>query len=181
MSLDLMGILALLTSILVITTVNPILAVVYLIGVFLSAAAYLALLGLSFIALTYLIVYVGALAILFLFVVMMLDIKLIEHRALRGSGPGHPEVFPFAIAIALLFTLLIKIICSDPELLITYYESTVLRIASNPYCSVWPSLYESISQVQLLGLLLYAAYPLWLIILGVILLLAIIGPILLCL
>jgi NADH-ubiquinone oxidoreductase chain 6 len=177
--LELMGLLALLTAILVITALNPILAVVYLIGVFLCAAAYLALIGLGFLALVYLIIYVGALAILFLFVVMMLDIKIIEWNALSGSRPFQRDVIPLAFALALLFTLLFKLIWSDPDLLVSQIESSALSIAYNPYCSVWPSLFESISQVQLLGIILYSALPLWLIILGVILLLAIIGPILL--
>ena len=63
-------------SVLVITAKNPVAAVTFLIGVFVSAAAYLVLIGINYLGITYLILYVGAIVVLFLFVIMMINIKI---------------------------------------------------------------------------------------------------------
>src|ERR1700680_1609125 len=65
-----------LSSVLVITSKNPVIAVIFLISVFVNAAGYLILLGVGFIGISYIIVYVGAITVLFLFVIMMFNIKL---------------------------------------------------------------------------------------------------------
>ncbi len=70
------ALLALLSAIMVIASKNPIHSVVFLILVFCNATGLLLLLKLEFIAIMFLIIYVGAIAVLFLFVVMMLNIKL---------------------------------------------------------------------------------------------------------
>ena len=66
---------SMIAALMVITVVNPVHSVLFLVLVFLNAAGMLFVLQLEFIPLTFIIVYVGAIAILFLFVVMMLDIK----------------------------------------------------------------------------------------------------------
>ena len=63
----------------VIQSRNPVYSVLFLILVFFNAAGLLILLGLDFFALVFLVVYVGAIAVLFLFVVMMLNIRLLEN------------------------------------------------------------------------------------------------------
>ena len=70
--------LAVFCGIMVIQCRNPVHSVLFLICVFINAAGLLILLGLDFFALILLVVYVGAIAVLFLFVVMMLDIKIAE-------------------------------------------------------------------------------------------------------
>lgn len=70
--------LALLCSFLVISSRNPIHSILYLILVFCNVTFALIILGIEFIAIIFLIVYVGAIAVLFLFVVMMLNIKILE-------------------------------------------------------------------------------------------------------
>ena len=70
--------LALISGLMVIQARNPIHSVLFLILVFFNAAGLLLLLGLDFFALILLIVYVGAIAVLFLFVVMMLNIKMCD-------------------------------------------------------------------------------------------------------
>ena len=59
---------------------NTVYSVFYLVFVFVNATALLLALGVNFLAMVFLIVYVGAIAVLFLFVVMMLDINLVEIR-----------------------------------------------------------------------------------------------------
>ena len=60
---------SLLSSILTITAKNPVISVVFLIGTFVLSAGYLILIGINFIGISYIIVYVGAIAVLFLFVI----------------------------------------------------------------------------------------------------------------
>jgi NADH-ubiquinone oxidoreductase chain 6 len=70
--------LAILFSVMVIISKNPIHSILYLIFVFCSVTFVFIILGVEFLAITFLIVYVGAIAVLFLFVVMMLNIKILE-------------------------------------------------------------------------------------------------------
>jgi NADH:ubiquinone oxidoreductase subunit 6 (subunit J) len=62
----------------IIVSKNPIHSILYLILVFCNITFVLIILGVEFIAIIFLIVYVGAIAVLFLFVVMMLNIKILE-------------------------------------------------------------------------------------------------------
>jgi len=75
---DLFASLALLSGMMVIRAKNPVHSVLFLILVFCQAAGLLILIDLDFFAMVFLVVYVGAIAVLFLFVVMMLHIKLTE-------------------------------------------------------------------------------------------------------
>jgi NADH-ubiquinone oxidoreductase chain 6 len=70
--------LIILLGIFVIISRNPIISVFFLIGLFLFIAVYLIFLGLSFIGLSYLLVYIGAVSILFLFILMLIDIRVSE-------------------------------------------------------------------------------------------------------
>jgi NADH-ubiquinone oxidoreductase chain 6 len=69
---------AILCGILVIISKNPIVSALFLIGLFLSISCYLILLGLNFIGLSYLLVYVGAVSILFLFILMLINVRISE-------------------------------------------------------------------------------------------------------
>src|ERR1700723_1567131 len=71
--LDILSLVAIVCAILVIISKNPIVSVLFLIGLFLSISSYLIILGLSFIGLSYLLVYVGAVSILFLFILMLIN------------------------------------------------------------------------------------------------------------
>ncbi|TIC12152.1 hypothetical protein E3Q13_04262 [Wallemia mellicola] len=76
--LDLLSALAMISGVMVITSKSPVSSVLFLVSVFVNSACYLVILGVGFIGLSYLIVYVGAIAILFLFVIMMLNLRLVE-------------------------------------------------------------------------------------------------------
>src|SRR5690349_24971006 len=77
-NLDILYIIAILLGILVIVSKNPIVSVLFLIGLFLCISAYLILTGLNFIGLSYLLVYVGAVSILFLFILMLINVRVSE-------------------------------------------------------------------------------------------------------
>jgi len=79
--IQLIGIIMTFSSVLVITSVNPVHSVLYLILVFLNASAILIVLQTEFLAMIFIIVYVGAIAVLFLFVIMMLNIKITLHNS----------------------------------------------------------------------------------------------------
>nr|YP_009092442.1 NADH dehydrogenase subunit 6 [Gloeochaete wittrockiana]AIM52028.1 NADH dehydrogenase subunit 6 [Gloeochaete wittrockiana] len=93
--------LAILTSIIAIAAKNPIHSVFFLILVFFNSAGLLILLGSEFLAMLFLIVYVGAIAVLFLFVVMMLNINYISFK--KQTLASQNFVLPAGILIILLF------------------------------------------------------------------------------
>ena len=98
--IDILAFGALFSSVLVITSKNPVIAVIFLISVFINAAGYLILLGIGFIGISYIILYVGAIAVLFLFVIMLLNIRLSD---LVEAGSQYTKNIPLAIAIAISF------------------------------------------------------------------------------
>jgi len=76
--IEIISIISILCGIFVIISKNPIISVLFLIGLFLCISGYLILLGLNFIALSYLLVYIGAVSILFLFILMLINIRISE-------------------------------------------------------------------------------------------------------
>lgn len=98
--IDILAFAALFSSVLVITSKNPVIAVIFLISVFVNAAGYLILLGIGFIGISYIIVYVGAIAVLFLFVIMMINIKLTD---ILESGSQYTKNIPLALSVSGLF------------------------------------------------------------------------------
>jgi NADH-ubiquinone oxidoreductase chain 6 len=95
--LDILSLFSILCAILVIIMKNPIVSVLFLIGLFAGISCYLIMLGLSFIGLSYLVVYIGAVSILFLFILMLINIRISELQSNTGNS------IPLAIVIAILF------------------------------------------------------------------------------
>ena len=94
----------LLSSVFSITSKNPVVSVIFLITTFVQAAVYLILIGINFIGISYVVIYVGAIAILFLFVIMMINIKLTD---ILETGVQYTKNLPLAIAIGSLFIFII--------------------------------------------------------------------------
>lgn len=76
--LNIISFVSILCGILVIVSKNPIVCVLFLIGLFITIAGYLMMLGINFIGLSYLLVYVGAVSILFLFILMLINVRVSE-------------------------------------------------------------------------------------------------------
>ena len=76
----LITILAILAGLLVISTKNPIISVFNLIVLYILVAFYLIHIGIIYLGISYIVVYIGAIAILFLFVIMMIDIEVVERK-----------------------------------------------------------------------------------------------------
>src|SRR5438309_10871066 len=98
--LDVLAAGAILSGILVITSKNPVIAVLFLISAFVNSAGYLLLLGVGFIGISYILVYIGAIAVLFLFVIMMINIKLTD---ILDVGSQYTKNFPLALTVGSLF------------------------------------------------------------------------------
>lgn len=127
--LDLLSLAAIASTILVITAKNPVMSVLYLIAVFLNVAGYLVLLGIAYLGLVYLIVYVGAIAILFLFVIMMLNLRLVE---LVETGQQYTKNLPMAAMLAgMLFYELLTMVpaaaASMPTLVFSWFNATLFN------------------------------------------------------
>ena len=93
-------VLTLLASILSITAKNPVISIAYLIITFVLAAGYILLLGINFIGISYIIVYVGAIAVLFLFIIMMINIKLSD---ILDYGNQYTKVLPLGLIVITIF------------------------------------------------------------------------------
>ena len=142
---------------------NPVHSVLWLILAFFNAAGLMVIVGAEFIAMLLVIVYVGAVAVLFLFVVMMLDIDFAELRA------GFIKNFPLGILIAL-------VLLSELVLGIGAYRAGALELGT-PDGSAAPLLDRS--NIESIGALLYGKYLFLFETAGIILLVAMVGAIVL--
>ena len=148
---------------------NPVHAVLLMVAAFFSSAALFVMQGAEFLGLLLIIVYVGAIAVLFLFVVMMLDIRFVERAKSRRKH------LPLALLIAsLLLAELVAVVLLDTS-------NTTPNAAPNTTLSVAkPSpprpLLDNTTE---LGLLIYSEYLIIFEIAGLLLLLAMLGAIVL--
>lgn len=108
--LNLLALVAILSSVLVITAKNPVISVLYLISVFINTAGYLILMGIGFVGIAYILVYIGAITVLFLFVIMMINIKLVD---ILEVGREYTKNLPLALSIGFVFLYLIFAITSS--------------------------------------------------------------------
>src|ERR1700716_674753 len=95
--LDFISLASIICGILVIISKNPIVSVLFLIGLFLSISSYLIILGINFIGLSYLLVYVGAVSILFLFILMLINVRISELLSNASNS------IPLAVIISIAF------------------------------------------------------------------------------
>ncbi|HEX7872137.1 MAG TPA: NADH-quinone oxidoreductase subunit J [Sphingobium sp.] len=140
---------------------NPVHSVLWLIMAFFNAAGLMVLLGAEFIAMLLVIVYVGAVAVLFLFVVMMLDIDFAELRA------GFVEYLPFGLLIGLI--LLAEIVFGAAA-----WNTGPIQLANRA-----APIANDVPNIEAIGTLLYTRYIFLFEAAGLILLVALIGAIVL--
>src|ERR1700760_3164844 len=76
--LNILQVIIIVCGIFIIINKNPIISILYLIGLFLSVSLYLIILNITFVGISYLLVYIGAVSILFLFILMLIDIRISE-------------------------------------------------------------------------------------------------------
>lgn len=193
--LNMISLASVLCGIFVIISKNPIVSVLFLIGLFLTIAGYLMMLGINFIGLSYLLVYVGAVSILFLFILMLINVRISELVTDNNNS------IPLATMIGVIFYLTqykllpsnyirqeylhdihfnsisdsitnfnVKFILNN----IFYYNNNDLYMVTS---QIWDGFLSEASHITIIGSVLYTVYPLWLILTSIILLLAMVGAI----
>jgi NADH-quinone oxidoreductase subunit J len=154
-----LSILCLVSCTLLVISRNPVYSLLNLVILFICGSLHLLYLGVDFLAYVFVIVYVGALAVLFLFVVIMLDIKLSKLKNFKTE-------IPLILGIASLCFLYL-----DSHELV--YENLQ---AFNPRFS---HVYDDFSCIKALGSVLYTHYVIHFVLCGLVLLVAMIGAIVL--
>ena len=151
------------SAFMVVTSRNPVHSVLFLILAFVNAAGLFMLLGAEFLAMLLIVVYVGAVAVLFLFVVMMLDVDFAEFRQ------GFLNYLPIGALIGLIFAVELLLVVGgwviDPQIV----KAPVAAIPAG------------ITNTEALGRVLYTQYVYYFQAAGLVLLVAMIGAIVLTL
>ena len=160
--------LIIINSLMVIFSKNSVTAVLYLISVFILVSLNLLLIGAEFLAILIIIIYIGAISILFLFVIMMLNLRIVEVYS------SLVNIFPIGIFLGLFsFLELLYVIKNDYFILNFFYNNSYeLNLMDN-------NLIYAQSNLYLVGDLLFNHYNILLVIAGLILLLAMVGAIIL--
>ncbi len=195
-ALNIISLFAILCGILVLTSKNPVVSVLFLIGLFGSISVYLIILGLSFIGLSYLIVYIGAVSILFLFILMLINIRISELQ----NNTANSIPLAVLIVISFIYTLF-QILPYDIAILNNYDnvwnnklynfylngnknflgKDKLMNISNDDFSFVtsnsWDGNLLEINHISSIGSILYTSHSLWLIITSFILLLAMVGAI----
>lgn len=197
--LDIISLLAILSGILVIISKNPIVSVLFLIGLFLSIASYLMILGLNFIGISYLLVYVGAVSILFLFILMLINVRISE--LLSNTSNSIPlavliaisfnytvyQILPYSIASFNSYTIDLNNTLNDmwynnySDYLNKFFSLNNAELDNGEIYFVtskmWDGNIAEASHITSIGNIMYTSYSIWLIITSIILLLAMVGAI----
>ena len=155
-----------LSSLMVIVVQNTVHSVLFLVLSFISSASLLFLLECEFVALLFIMIYVGAIAVLFLFVVMMLDVKTLTVKK------DILKYFPFGSFIGIIFLTEIFLVVSDTFKTNPYIGSSLFNYYTN-----WLDKVDSLTELESIGQLLYTHYVLQFLIAGNILLLSVIGAV----
>lgn len=195
-SLNLLSLICILCGIAVIISKNPVVSVLYLIGLFLSISCYLIILGLNFIGLSYLLVYVGAVSILFLFILMLINVRVSELLSDTSNS------LPLAVVIAIAFNFPIYQLLPYSIVAFNSFSfnlnngfNNLLTSKSNNYLNnffngpndkseiafvtskIWDGCLAENAHITSLGNIMYTSHSMWLIIASIILLLAMVGAI----
>lgn len=142
--IEILTILSIIFALAVITSTNPVIAIIFLIGLFLSVAVYLILMGLNFIGLSYLLVYIGAITVLILFIVMMISTDILHTVEV---GTDYSKLLPLAYSIAILFILLFLI--TIPSFIIDFSSFEIYNLINNIILTVFnKETYSSIFSLQ---------------------------------
>lgn len=183
--LDLLEFICILFGVLTITTKNPIVSVLFLIGLFSVISVYLIMVNLTFIGISYLLVYVGAVSILFLFILMLINIRISE--LLSKSNNYLPLAILCVIAFVYIlgqnipfnkevnFNNIFNEKLNKNNLYQGLYDKSdeiYLVVGNN-----WDSILVDVTDISSIGNVMYTSYSIWLLIISLILLLAMVGSI----
>lgn len=197
--LDIISLSAILCGILVIISKNPIVSVLFLIGLFLSIASYLMILGLNFIGLSYLLVYVGAVSILFLFILMLINVRISELLSKTSNSIplaifitiafNYPlyQILPYSVASFNSYTVDLNNTLNDiryhnySDSLNKFFKLNGAELDNGEISfvtsKIWDGNLAETSHISSIGNIMYTSYSIWLILTSIILLLAMVGAI----
>ena len=163
----LFGAITLLSAIMVISSRNPVHSVLFLILAFCSSSGLLILIEAEFMAMIFIVVYVGAIAVLFLFVVMMLNIKISE------VIDEIYQYLPVGGLIGIIFLLEVFIIVDNDFVPLLSNGSEASAYVD------WSTQIDNVTNLSSLGQVLYTHYAITFLMAGIVLLVAMIGAIVL--
>jgi NADH-quinone oxidoreductase subunit J len=151
------------SALMVIAAKNPVHSVLFLILTFVNAAALFLMIGAEFLAMILIVVYVGAVAVLFLFVVMMLDVDFVELRQ------GFLNYLPVGALVGIVFLVELVLVLGAAVI-----RPGTQRLITTPIVA-------DVTNTEALGLVLYTRYVYFFQAAGLVLLVAMIGAIVLTL
>ena len=178
--IDIIYLSSILFGILTIINKNPIISVLFLIGLFINISSLLIIIGFTFIGLPYILVYVGAVSILFLFILMLINIRISEL-----SDETNNDI-PLAILIVMLFFYIIRKILPSNNLYInqfTYLDKNNIELIDDfltteqilqTSSKSWDTNLVDVTHITGIGNVIYTDYAVWLVITSIILLLGIV-------
>ena len=189
---DIIYILSIFLGVLTITNRNPVVSVLFLIGLFFNIATLLVLVGYNFIGLAYILVYVGAVSILFLFILMLINIRISE--LLNETS----NAIPLSVLVVLIFYNI-----TSKVLPLNLLDSTIVTRICNSFSKLnniqidnetfniidlqkqlgtassinWDSSLIEPTHITSIGNIMYTSYSMWLIVTSIIILLGMVGAI----
>lgn len=191
--LDIFYIISILFGIYIIISKNPIVSVLFLIGLFSIVSSYLILVGVNFIGISYILVYVGAVSILFVFILMLINIRVSE--LLNETN----NTLPLGILTVIIFDYIIGQVLPLNQIESSFinhmynslYESfysveqgdklkNIIENKQSLYLASgndWNTNLVDITDITSIGNIMYTSYSIWLVITSIILLLAMVGAI----
>lgn len=178
--LDLLAIISIFLGIFIIVTKNPIISVLFLILLFSSISCYLIFLGMKFIGISYLLVYVGAVSILFLFILMLINIRVSE--LISDTNNNIPLAIITIIAFFIPFSSVLPDTKNRFSLFGIEFNKLLQDITNTKQISYvtsknWDGNLVDTTDIISIGNIMYTSYSIWLLITSIILLLAMVGSI----
>lgn len=181
-----------LLGLLTIVSRNPVVSVLFLIGLFVNVAGLLILIGYNFIGLAYILVYVGAVSILFLFILMLINIRVSELFTDTNND------LPLAILTVIIFYYIMGQVLPS-----NFTENSIVSYLSNSFSDIynvqldnelfnivdlkqqigyassksWDNSLIEPTHIASIGNIMYTSYSMWLIVTSIILLLGMVGAI----
>jgi len=174
--IDIISVISIFSGIFIIISKNPVVSVLFLISLFSSVSCYLIIIGIKFIGLSYLLVYVGAVSILFLFILMLINIRVSE--LISDTSNNIPLAILAILAFFIPFSNILPKTSSDinevnMQIKNNIISDSVFLVSSDN----WEGNIVDVSDIMSIGNIMYTSYSIWLILTSIILLLAMVGSI----
>jgi len=159
--LNLIALIAIFSGIFIIITKNPIVSVLYLILLFSSISCYLISIGINFIGISYILVYVGAVSILFLFILMLINIRVSE--LISDTNNNIPLAIIVIIAFFIPFSNLVPDTRSNLNQSSFDFSKMLESITNSSQISYvtsnsWDSNLVDITDIISIGNIMYTSY-----------------------